>query len=133
MRYPNRWKGNKRTPFEMKRTQNPPVNDELVDEAMSFLRSAWPIFDKAEISSTWGGLIDMTPDGEPVISRIAKIPGLTLASGFSGHGFGTSPAAGQLAADIVMDSTPLVNPDTCLLYTSPSPRDATLSRMPSSA
>ena len=25
------------------------------------------------------------------------------------------------------------NPDTCLLYTSPSPRDATLARMPSSA
>ena len=25
------------------------------------------------------------------------------------------------------------NPDDCLLYTSPSPRDATLSRMPSSA
>ena len=25
------------------------------------------------------------------------------------------------------------NPKTCLLYTSPSPRDATLSRMPSSA
>ena len=31
-------------------------------------------------------------------------------------------------ADIV-----LVMPTTCLLYTSPSPRDATLSRMPSSA
>ena len=27
----------------------------------------------------------------------------------------------------------LVNPKICLLYTSPSPRDATLSRMPSSA
>ena len=26
-----------------------------------------------------------------------------------------------------------LNNDTCLLYTSPSPRDATLSRMPSSA
>ena len=26
-----------------------------------------------------------------------------------------------------------VRPDNCLLYTSPSPRDATLSRMPSSA
>ena len=26
-----------------------------------------------------------------------------------------------------------IHPDTCLLYTSPSPRDATLSRMPSSA
>ena len=27
----------------------------------------------------------------------------------------------------------IINPCTCLLYTSPSPRDATLSRMPSSA
>ena len=26
-----------------------------------------------------------------------------------------------------------IDPDACLLYTSPSPRDATLSRMPSSA
>jgi len=66
MRYPNRWKGDKRTPFEMKR--------------------------------------------EPVMDRIGAIPGLTLASGFSGHGFGTAPAAGQLAADLVMNSEPLVDP-----------------------
>ena len=52
----------------------------------------------------------MTPDGEPVMDRIADIPGLTLASGFSGHGFGTAPAAGQLAADLVMNSSPLVDP-----------------------
>ena len=52
----------------------------------------------------------MTPDGEPVMDRIADIPGLTLASGFSGHGFGTAPAAGQLAADLVMNSEPLVDP-----------------------
>jgi len=110
MRYPNRWKADKRTPFEMKRMQNPPVNSGLVDEAMTFLREAWPVFDSAEISSTWAGLIDMTPDGEPVVSRIDKIPGLTLASGFSGHGFGTAPAAGQLAADLVMTADPLVDP-----------------------
>ena len=29
--------------------------------------------------------------------------------------------------------SPVIDPDSCLLYTSPSPRDATLSRMPSSA
>ena len=36
---------------------------------------------------------------------------------------------------ITLDGTPLAEPTyvTCLLYTSPSPRDATLSRMPSSA
>lgn len=109
--YPNRWKSDKRSPFEMKRSQNPSVNYGLVDEAMMFLREAWPIFEKAEISSTWAGLIDMTPDGEPVISPISKIPGLTLASGFSGHGFGTAPAAGQLAADLVMNETPFVSPE----------------------
>ena len=31
------------------------------------------------------------------------------------------------------DDTPGCTIETCLLYTSPSPRDATLSRMPSSA
>ena len=112
MGYPNRWKGNKRTPFEMKRTQNPPASHNILDEAMRNLRAAWPIFENAEISASWAGLIDMTPDGEPVISPIEKIPGLTLASGFSGHGFGTSPAAGQLAADLVMNETPLVDPST---------------------
>jgi len=110
MSYPNRWKGNKRSPFEIKRTQNPPVNHKLVKEAMDNLRAAWPVFEKADISASWAGLIDMTPDGEPIISNIPKISGLTLASGFSGHGFGTSLAAGQLAADLVMDSTPIVDP-----------------------
>ena len=43
----------------------------------------------------------------------------------------------QLVANIVRDlgqrEVEHDNPPTCLLYTSPSPRDATLSRMPSSA
>lgn len=55
-------------------------------------------------------MIDVTPDSLPVICPIDKIPGLTLASGFSGHGFGTGPAAGQLAADLILDTPPLVNP-----------------------
>ena len=42
------------------------------------------------------------------------------------------------AADVdesqfVMVSAPIGKGESCLLYTSPSPRDATLSRMPSSA
>ena len=34
---------------------------------------------------------------------------------------------------LVGDATGSIDVNTCLLYTSPSPRDATLSRMPSSA
>ena len=47
---------------------------------------------------------------------------------------GFTPSGGGLVEDQGVNVRYLVNEsDTCLLYTSPSPRDATLSRMPSSA
>ena len=45
---------------------------------------------------------------------------------------GVAMAAGTAQAETTI-RVQSVLPDTCLLYTSPSPRDATLSRMPSSA
>ena len=59
---------------------------------------------------TWGGLIDSTPDGIPVISAVDTLPGLHLSTGYSGHGFGIGPAAGRLAADLIADDTPIVDP-----------------------
>ena len=43
--------------------------------------------------------------------------------------FGTSPNSKEVRALVLVPTRELA----CLLYTSPSPRDATLSRMPSSA
>ena len=54
-----------------------------------------------EVVEEWAGMIDVTPDAVPVISGTSALPGLILATGFSGHGFGIGPAAGQLAADLV--------------------------------
>ncbi len=105
-----RWSTQKPSPFEKIRTMDPPHNAGLNSEALSNLKRAWPMFEQAQIDEAWAGLIDVTPDSNPVIDRIAAIPGLTLASGFSGHGFGTGPAAGQLAADLVTHATPLVDP-----------------------
>jgi glycine/D-amino acid oxidase-like deaminating enzyme len=68
------------------------------------------MFKNTKIEESWAGLIDVTPDSTPVIDRIKTIPGLTVATGFSGHGFGTGPAAGQLAADIVSNVPPIVDP-----------------------
>ena len=90
---------------------DPKVSEVLNQAALSNLRAAWPDFENAEIESQWSGMIDITPDSNPVIDRIEQIEGLTIATGFSGHGFGTSPAAGQLAADLVTRSeTPLIDP-----------------------
>ena len=62
------------------------------------------------IAGSWGGLIDVTPDGVPVISAVDAVPGFHLASGFSGHGFGIGPGAGRLMADLVTNAAPIVDP-----------------------
>jgi glycine/D-amino acid oxidase-like deaminating enzyme len=105
-----RWSAAERSPFERVRTLDPPVNDAINAEALRNLTRAWPVFKGAVFEGAWGGMIDVTPDSLPVIGRVSKLPGLTLACGFSGHGFGTSPAAGQLAADLVSGATPIVDP-----------------------
>jgi glycine/D-amino acid oxidase-like deaminating enzyme len=89
---------------------DPAFNPNLNQEALNNLSNAWPVFEKAEVEEAWAGVIDVTPDSNPVIDQIDAIPGLTIATGFSGHGFGTGPAAGQLAADIVTNESPLVDP-----------------------
>ncbi len=105
-----RWSGASTSPFECLRVMAPAPDRRILSQAMANLAKAWPAFENAAISESWAGLMDVTPDSNPVISRIAALPGLTLAAGFSGHGFGTSPAAGRLATDLVMHEQPIVDP-----------------------
>ncbi|WP_028696419.1 NAD(P)/FAD-dependent oxidoreductase [Pseudomonas cremoricolorata] len=105
-----RWRGDQVSPFEKVRIKDPQANPKLNDEALRNLRAAWPVFEQATVEQAWAGTIDITPDSNPVIGPVAAIPGLTVATGFSGHGFGTSPAAGQLAADLVSGQTPIIDP-----------------------
>ena len=107
---PRSWRASQKTPFEHVRVCEPKVNHGLLNDAMNNTISAWPMFKNTKIEESWAGLIDVTPDSTPVIDRIKTLPGLTVATGFSGHGFGTGPAAGQLAADIVSDVPPIVDP-----------------------
>lgn len=63
------------------------------------------------IARVWGGLIDLTPDGLPVIDAPGAIEGLVVATGFSGHGFGIGPAVGQVVADLALGQAPSINLD----------------------
>ena len=55
----------------------------------------------ARVIRSWAGIIENTPDGRPVIDRIANITIATLSS----IGFGLSPASGHAIRDIVRDGT----------------------------
>lgn len=107
---PKRWSGAKNGMFERTRIMDPPPNEGINREAQRNLAAAWPIFKGARAVQSWAGMIDITPDSNPVIGPVSAIPGLSIATGFSGHGFGTSPAAGQLAADLVSNAAPIIDP-----------------------
>jgi len=67
------------------------------------------------------------PKVDQLIQRFGKVRILFEMKDF--HGW----SAGALWQDIKFDIKHFRDIERCLLYTSPSPRDATLSRMPSSA
>jgi glycine/D-amino acid oxidase-like deaminating enzyme len=96
------------SPYECARTLDPAPDNSLLDAALAAVRARYPAFASARFVDTWAGFIDVTPDAVPVISEVDTIPGLVVATGFSGHGFGIAPAAGQLAADLVSGRPPLV-------------------------
>jgi len=70
---------------------------------------AFPAFREARIAQSWAGYIDVTPDAMPVMDAVPGLPGLYLASGFSGHGFGIGPAAGELMAQLIQGHTPAID------------------------
>lgn len=105
-----RWLPSDVTPFEHCRILDPEPSDRVLRRAWAAARKAFPALEQAEIVQSWGGMIDVTPDAIPVISNVADLPGLHIATGFSGHGFGIGPGAGRLMADIVLSADPIVDP-----------------------
>jgi glycine/D-amino acid oxidase-like deaminating enzyme len=63
------------------------------------------LFPKAghvRVIRSWAGLIENTPDGRPIIERLAAPSNLTLCT-MSSVGFGLSPATGHAIRDLVVD------------------------------
>jgi glycine/D-amino acid oxidase-like deaminating enzyme len=105
-----RWTMDEASPFEQVRTLDPQPVQSILDDAMAYLKKAYPVFQQARIAESWGGFIDTTPDVVPVISALPQRKGFWLASGFSGHGFGIGPGAGKLMAQLITGETPCVDP-----------------------
>src|SRR5688572_2059765 len=64
-----------------------------------------PALQDASISHAWAGLYEVTPDANPLIGE-SRLPGFYLITGFSGHGFQHSPAAGRILADVITGHDP---------------------------
>ena len=107
---PRHWRPDQESPFERVRILDPAPSKRILEQAKQRLIEAFPVMHELKVTDTWGGAVDVTPDGIPVISAVDAIPGFFIATGFTGHGFGISPAAGKLMAQLVTGQTPVVDP-----------------------
>jgi hypothetical protein len=105
-----RWALDRPTPMEARRILDPKVDQRQIAETIARARALFPDLHRVPVTASWAGYIDSTPDGVPAIGETAELPGLMLAAGFSGHGFGIGPGAGHLIADLVTGDSPLVDP-----------------------
>ena len=105
-----KWKLDAPTPMERARILDPKPDPAGVREIHRRAVELLPALREARIADTWAGYIDSTPDGVPGIGELPQVPGLILAAGFSGHGFGIGPGAGHLIADLVSGAKPIFDP-----------------------
>ncbi|HME41104.1 MAG TPA: FAD-binding oxidoreductase [Steroidobacteraceae bacterium] len=109
-RSPRHWPLDRPSPFEETRVLDPAPNRNINRRALAAMIRLHSQFRDVPIVQQWAGYIDVTPDVVPYISPVGTLPGLTVATGFSGHGFGIGPAAGRLAAELAIGATPSVDP-----------------------
>lgn len=96
-----RWQEDRVTPFEQNRVLNPVPTPSTLKLLRKKFEQRLPEIRELPFVESWSGMIDSTPDVLPVMDQLSKMPGLFLASGFSGHGFGIGPGAGRVMADLV--------------------------------
>ena len=105
----SRWRLDRPTPMEFNRILDPRPDQAQIRLTLERARALLPALEKRPVSAAWAGYIDSTPDGVPAIGEVGSVPGLVLAAGFSGHGFGIGPGAGHLVADLVTGEPPIVD------------------------
>lgn len=108
LRIPNQFNIHAPTPFEKHRILDPRPLPQTA-HALQKLALAFPCFSTARIKEMWSGYIDVTPDALPFLDEAPSIPGLFIATGFSGHGFGISPAVGEAIGSVIAGSTPALD------------------------
>jgi glycine/D-amino acid oxidase-like deaminating enzyme len=101
---PRRWGGE--SPFESCRILNPAPNMATIGRVQERFARAFPGLGRPRLKTVWAGMIDTMPDVVPVVDHAASIPGLTIATGMSGHGFGIGPGMGRVLADLMRGRAP---------------------------
>ena len=74
------------------------VRGSLTDSSAIF-----PELLRSRVERVWVGIEAQTADEVPILGALPGISNLTVATGFSGHGFALSPIIGQVMSELIVD------------------------------
>ena len=80
---------------------NLPMKEHVMEAAMTLM----PMIGKAKVLRSWGGIMDMSPDGSPIIDR-TPVEGLYIDCGWNYGGFKAVPASGWCMAHLMATGEP---------------------------
>jgi len=76
---------------------NLPMKEHVMEAGMTLM----PMIGNAKVLRSWGGIMDMTPDGSPIIDKMEGIEGLYIDCGWNYGGFKAVPASGWCMAHLM--------------------------------
>ncbi|NIV75233.1 MAG: sarcosine oxidase subunit beta family protein [Gammaproteobacteria bacterium] len=77
----------------------------VLERITSICLAMFPSFGRLRMMRTWGGVVDMTMDGSPIIGK-TPVQGLYLNGGWCYGGFKTTPASGWVFAHTIARDEP---------------------------
>ena len=76
-----------------------------IEHVVAACLALFPSFGRLRLMRTWGGIMDMTMDGSPIIGKL-PVAGLYMTGGWCYGGFKATPASGFLHAYTIANDAP---------------------------
>lgn len=88
-----------------------------IEETVRALKETFPVIGRLKMLRQWGGIVDMTGDRSPIISK-APVEGMFINCGWGTGGFKAIPGSGWATAGLIANGTdPMADPFTLGRFT----------------
>jgi sarcosine oxidase subunit beta len=77
----------------------------VIEHQMAAAIELFPIFARAHMLRTWGGIVDVSPDASPIVG-LTPFEGLFVNCGWGTGGFKATPGIGWVFADTIANDRP---------------------------
>ena len=78
---------------------------DIIEQQMSALIELIPVLSRLKMMRQWGGIVDVTPDASPLITK-TPVKGFYMNCGWGTGGWKATPGSGHVFADLIANDEP---------------------------